>query len=149
VNFAEIEKNATKRMITKKRRELKVSNKGLLKEALALLHKESDPIRDEIATIAYRVDHYILVAKDYIYRDTVSCHQRILDLAIKEGKRILFYIGDSKHFYSFSARQIHENIFFFHSGFINHRGHIEMVNFPIKWGKRYYPDIDRQLVFNF
>lgn len=144
-----IEKNANKKMITKKRRELKVSRKGLLKEALALLRKDGDPIRDEVATIAYRVDHYILVAKDYIYGNIVSCHKRILNLAIKEGKRILFYIGDSKHFYSFSARQIDESIFFFHEGFVNHRGDIEMVNFPITWGKRFCPDHEAQIVFSF
>lgn len=136
-------------MITKKRRELKVSHKALLKEALDILHREGDPIKDEIATIAYRVDHYILVAKDYIYGNIVSCHKRILNLAIKEGKKILFYIGDSKHFYSFSARQIDESVFFFHEGFVNSRGPIEMVNFPIGWGKRFYPDINRQLFFNF
>lgn len=88
----------------------------------------SRTFRDEYGVIGYGNNSIILVAKKYIWGDTVSCHKRLLDIALKEGLGIVMYIADTNKFYSFSPKEI----LFNHSK--NKRGGVTMVNFKIKLG---------------
>ena len=121
-----------------------MSGSNLLGEALSILGWQAgaEPIHDEYGVMGYRVNDFILVAKKKPYGEIVSCHKSLMWIAIKEGKKILFYIGASGNFYKFSPNEIHEKVFMWHEGFINYRKargkpRVEMVNFSIRLGKRF------------
>jgi len=112
--------------------ELKISKRGVLREALQKLGREGEPIRDAYGIIGYSFPDFILVAKPMPYGEIVSCHKDIIWKAIREAKKILFYIAINEAFYEFDPRFIMSHP----ESFVNRRRNIEMINFSIRWGKR-------------
>jgi len=122
-----------------KDRELKISRKSILKEALALLKKEgSEEVRDEYGVIGYYVNEHILVAKSMPYRGYVSMHRSLLKKAALRRKKILFYIHEDESFHEFEPSYLCSRLEFRDSDvFINHRRNVPMVNFPLSMGTRF------------
>lgn len=113
---------------------LKVSDKGLLKEALAKLHIPEDktkPVRDNYGIIGYEISAHVLVAKPMFYKGTIlSCHNDIIYRAMVTSKKILFYISYYNSFYEFEPGEVS------FSGHRNRRGNATMVNFFVSQGQK-------------
>lgn len=99
-------------------------------------------IHDETGNIAYTYEKakVLLVAKEYIYGNVVSCHLKLVQLAIKKKFGIVMYIGDIRRFYRFDPEQIAQ------VGVPNVRGKYEFYNFPIILGDALTVDIHDELV---
>ncbi len=90
-------------------------------------------MRDRHGVFAYDMNHHVLVAKRYIYRNIVSAHARAVASAMNQGKELVMYISDANALYSFSPREIMEK------AAPNWKGGAKMLNFPVSMGRRLIP----------
>jgi len=81
--------------------------------------------------IGYGNEEFILVAKNYIYGNIVSCHKELLNIAKKEGIFLLMYINTNDKFYKFDPDEC------LSQSEDNFRGGIVMSNFKINLGKNF------------
>lgn len=86
---------------------------------------------DSIGTFAYVYRDFIMVAKQYIFGDVVSCHYKVVEEAQKNHIGILMFISDIERFYLFDAIEV------IREGKINFKGDAKMINFSIRLGKRW------------
>jgi hypothetical protein len=91
-------------------------------------------LKDDVGVFAYDTNYGILTAKKYIWGFLVSCHKRILYSSLNQKKKIIMYIADNGKYYIFEPKEILKD----KQTVTNLRNEIEMVNFNIKLGKRFF-----------
>lgn len=107
--------------------------KGEIVEFLANLFQNDirGQMRDNQGVYAFLLDTEVLVGKDYIYGNIVSCHEDALDTALDQDKWIVMYIRKADKFYAFDPEEIAEG----HEG-VNKKSGRSMVNFRIDLGQQ-------------
>jgi hypothetical protein len=110
----------------------------ILKDAVWELYKRNivmhprEVLKDSHGTYGYRYNHFIIVAKDYMYGNIISCHREAVLKASLYHIQIMMWIDQFKKFYVFDPEDILKD----NEG-TNWKGSSEMLNFSIKLGKLY------------
>lgn len=107
-------------------------NGNLINKAVKIISKTypfpKETLKDQHGRWGLRYGSFLLLAKDYVYGNIISCHREAIGLAIKNKIPIIIFIDN--RFYKFNPEDILKN------SEINHKGQAEMYNFNIKLGQR-------------
>lgn len=115
-------------------KDLSLTQKRLLSKAAYECDKRlcvpvQQPIVDKHGTVAFNTPYFILCARRYIYGNIVSCHEILLDIAIRDKKYLVMYIDAPDQFYRFKPMRL------LIIGTPNKRADYTMINFPISEGE--------------
>lgn len=114
--------------------DLSVKQKRLLSKAAFECEKRlgvpvRNPITDKHGTVAFSTHYFILCAHRYVYGNIVSCHEILLEIAVRDKKYLLMYIDDADKFYRFKPMRL------LIVGTPNQRAGYTMINFNITEGE--------------
>lgn len=103
-------------------------SKRLLRVAMGIHGYPLYIMRDKHGAYACVYKDKVIVAKKYVYGNTVSCHKLALQAAIRRGVCLAMYIGDARKTYYFNPITVLDK------GLENVKGGALMTNFSILLG---------------